>query len=141
MSNKISTVVDNLVAGLRSLVVAGTIKSLAEEIINAQVSHNVPRMGLAISRFWRTADDAWHAELLLQLVARKGAGSSHTAVLDLVAAVDANIKATVLAGNVGGNVDRPVWDTWHNAAPGGDLLMVGAMGTLDIDIAGPLLTE
>lgn len=139
MSNKISTVVDNIEAGLADLV-PETLHAIKRKVINAQTEKNPPVLGISISRFWRSAVDDWHAQVLLQLVTRKGGDDIDEATIDLAGAVAANIQATIDAGNIGGHVDKPVFDTWHNRV-GDHLALVGVVATLDIDITGPLITE
>ena len=138
MANKISTVVDNIEAGLAALV-PDTIHAVKRKVINAQTEKNPPVLGISVSRFWRSADDNWHAMVLLQLVTRKGGDSVDDATIDLAGAVAANIQATIDAGDIGGHVDKPVFDTWHNRS-GEHLALVGVVATLDIEITGPLTT-
>jgi len=140
MSNKISTVVDNIATGLASLV-PDTIREIKRKVINAQTEQDPPVMGISISRFWRTADDCWHAQALVQLVTRKGGDEVDEATIDLTADVAANIQTTIDAGDIGGHVDKPVFDTWHNRSGNDDLTLVGVMATIDIQVKGPLKTE
>jgi len=137
MANKISTCLANIETGLNTLV-SETLKAVRREVINPVKEKNLPVLGISISRLRRTEDDCWHVDVLLQLVAFRGDDESDETLIDLLKAITANIDAKIAAGNIGGRVHLPIWDTWHTLASGGALRKIGAVGAMEIVVADAL---
>ncbi len=144
MSNKIDTVVGNIVTKLEELVEAdgtGVFKAVQRAVINALTEINPPIFALAVDRL-QCDQGTWTAHVLLQIAANRGGSAADTTVTDLIAEADAKIRELAAAGTAGGGIDQIIWDPWYT--PGrssGYLDHVGAIGALRIRVDNPLKTE
>jgi len=143
MANKISNVIGAIERGLAGLVVDGRLKAVQRRIINPLTEAQLPVLGLMPSTLRRDGGPrgsrTWVCQLLLMLAVRRGAGELDERIIDAVAAVDAAVDAVADAGTSGGVIQAPTWDLWAHPVEGA-LQPVGAMGTLEIRVEGPLAT-
>ncbi|HUT58050.1 MAG TPA: hypothetical protein VNA25_09405 [Phycisphaerae bacterium] len=144
MSNKIDTVMDNIVTQLGELVEAdgtGVFKAVQRAVINALTAVNLPIFACAVDRL-QCDQGTWTAHALLQIAANKGGSAADSTVTDLIAEADAQIRALAGSGAAGGGIDQIIWDPWYR--PGNNpahLDHVGAIGSLRIRVEGTLKTS
>jgi len=139
VANKLSAVMEKIETGLAGIVNpdSGPVKRLYRRLIVPSKALEMPAVALWFDAIRRSEKRIWTGDAIVQLVALTGTDDADTAVLDLVARLDAAIQAVADSGSSGGGIDQPSWDLWY--MPGADeFVRVGAVGRFRVTVEAPL---
>jgi len=152
VANRLSTLISAVVAGLETLVDAGTLASVRRGVLNPLTE---PTGGLPVAAVMvddpraeagPPGGEAWQAVLYVAVACRSVAATpKDQTLLDLVAEVDAALAAVRTGGSAGGLVGSCRWETWpFGLADRADSVApetLAAVGRVEVKVDGGLKTD
>lgn len=139
MANKLSRALGNIETALQVLVDEGRLKAVHRRLLRWN-EPQAPVAAVKIVRYRREAGQIWVAEVLLQIVTRRGSAADDEANIDLAARVDEKLSALADSGDAEAALGTPTWDPWeHRASEADPDIPVGSIGGLTMTVEEPLL--
>lgn len=139
MANKLSRALSNVQAALEKLVDEGRLKAVHRRLLRWN-EPQTPVAAVKIVRYHREVGQVWVAEVLIQIVTRRGSAADDEANIDLAARADAKLSALADSGDAQAALGTPTWDPWeHRASEADPDIPVGSVGGLTMTVEEPLL--